>query len=1249
MNALNEKLAYKIGEGLQASSLQNTEQQVNVFHRIVTTHQSSDLSFINGLVSTGLRGTALLNGEKIISNYNHLLTASRQHLALVVNTNARLVSDSKYSNLNNFDNINAIAQTGCFQLVATSPQDEIHLTLVAHRIAELSLIPGIVIADYENQRTETDSQNLKTEIIIPEDDLIIKYLGNPDDQIECPTPAQEMIFGRTRRRIPNWFSFDSPVMLGGNKNSEAISFEGAATDKYFYDHLPHLIEKAFQEYKEIVGFDIKPVVSKGKSSNYAIISLGGQISDLYDQIQDSSRKAELIQINQLNPFPTKDIIPFLKGKKSVTILENTSGPGSTHSPFYYNVLSSLEGLNLKIYSVKYSPDIDAASLEMAIQHMVANNPKMDYYLGLAFTKTSSLYPKHQILLQEIEKQYPEIISDSIYTNNPKIKSSLNVQDDIPMAIRMHQDQGPNYSKLSRFHDDIAFFYEHNEHNELVADPFAAVPVVPGASADFFSESSKRLSLPIFDSKKCTGCGDCFIHCPHSAIPPIAIGVEQLMKAGAAIASTKGAPILKLTPMLKNLAKVAVKIIDETEVSVIGDFLPLAFDRLTVQMKLEGEKLQAARNEFDRIMDIVSAFPVAVTNKFYKTPSLIDSGSGELFSLAVNPTACTACSICVQVCEEEALTMVPQDEENLANINAHFKLWEQLPDTPGDTINRLHHDKEYPSLAAILLSRNYYMTMTGASNSDLNNPYKTLLHIVTATTEVVVQPKIVTQLKSIDGLINALSENVHKKLSDALPDHNLDSLSKSLKSTQRRKIHIKDLVNKMGAQEQGKFIDAEDLGRKTDLVEDLKNLKWVLEEGPGGVGRSRYGLLLAGSNSLDWAKQYPANNFTSPCVIHWNGSAPEQTLGLFYGQLRYLLDHIKLMRRATLESKDKYDPAVHDLEIAELHWNDLTESEKQFIPPILLVAERDDLNESGWNSLNKMLADKYPVKVILLDHIASPQQSPVAALAQTNSGLFSAIGLKNAFVFQGGMGNINHLFDGLMEGIDRFYPALFNLYATKFEKHNVANIDSTPYASLALNSRAFPSLRYDPGEKNDFLNGAIKLDGNKKADQDWVEETIAISDEETINYKISWADWAYTQSDWKKQFTVIDKNPSNVLVPDYISFDENTRAGKTPIIMRGDQQGLKYYAVSAKVIEMCEAVLSNWHTLQELAGLLTEFPSKLKEEVSQEFRKKYEEDAAALKTKYEQQLKEQKTAQTEILRQQLKEKLIALSRMAKNKV
>jgi len=1238
MNALIEKLAYKLGEGFQAPAISSRQNNFNVFHRTIATLESSDLSFINGLISTGLRGAAIIEGEKLISNYNQLLTSSRRHLPLVLNTNARLVGASKYSAYNNFSSIYAVQQTGCFQFVATTPQEEVYLTLIAHRIAELALIPGMIIADYDPSENEAQ---------LPSDDLIRKYLGSPDDQIQCPTPAQAMIFGKTRRRIPNWYSLDLPVMFGSGKDSEAISFEGAATQKYFYAHLPQLIDQAFQEFQEFLGINIRRV-AKNDASDYAVIAIGSQVRNLTEKISESIKRTEIISVNQLNPFPLSKITRQLKGKKSVTILENTLGSDFGHSTFYYNVLQALEGSNVKIYSGKFNSDLNAASLEIAIQHMVTNQDKTHYYLGLSFTQDSGNYPKHNILLQEIGKQYPDIIDESITATLKHESDGTKVQDDVPLAIRMYQDHGPNYSRLSRFYDDTAFFYEHGEHLELVADPFSAVPVIPAASASFFDQSSKRNSLPIFDTDNCTGCGDCFVQCPHSAIPPIVIGVEQLMKAGMDMASSRGMIITKLTPLIKNLAKLAVKTISDNDVATVLNFLPKAFESLTTQMKLEGDKLDVAQKEFNAVMDEIGNMPVAITDQLFKLPSTLEKGRGELFSLAVNPTACTGCGICADVCAEDALKMEPQNSENLMAARSQFKLWEQLPDTSVDTINRLIHDDTYSSLAAIMLSRKYAMTMSGASDSEQNNAYKTLLHIITTTAESIVQPKIVGQLKQIDELIASTSENIHKNLSKGLPKDNLDGLSKSLKSARGRKISMQDIINQLPTQERSQLFDSKVLERKANLVEDLKKLYWVLSEGPTAVGRSRFGMLLAGTNSMDWAKHYPANNFTNPTVIHWNGSAPEQTIGLFYGQLRYLLDNIKLMRRAALETKDKYDSSVHDLEIAELTWDKLTDKEKQLIPPILLIAERDDLSEQGWSSLNKILADKYPVKVFLFDDVSSPQRSPVAALSQTNSGIFSSIALKNTFVFQGGIGNTDHLIDGLMEGLNKPYPALFNLYATKYEKHGAANSDWSPYAALALNSRAFPCLTYDPKEGSGFLNGAILLDGNKQSKQNWVEEEVALSEHDPINYTITWADWAFTQTDWKKEFVQMPDGTACTLLPEYLQLTMTARKNQVPAILRAGEKGVTYYSASDKVVEMTEAVLSNWKTLQELAGLLTEFPVKLREQVTKELLERFETEAAELKSKYEQQLKEQQTVQTEQLRQQLKEKLVALSRMAQRK-
>jgi pyruvate-ferredoxin/flavodoxin oxidoreductase len=786
-------------------------------------------------------------------------------------------------------------------------------------------------------------------------------------------------------------------------------------------------------------------------------------------------------------------------------------------------------------------------------------------------------------------------------------------------------------------------------DELVADPFAALPLTPVATAGFLDQSIPRTVIPVFAAEKCTGCGDCFVECPHAALPPIAIGLEQLLKTGAEIVTTKKMTVSRITPMIKNIAKAANQTLEGKKVKKLRDFLPMAFDKVSRQMKMDEDKLEVAHSEFCDIMDELEDFQVAVTEPFFNLPESIESGRGELFSLSVDPLACTGCGLCAQVCDEQALTMVAQDAGNLSLVKKRFQIWEQLPDTSGDTIKRLQHEKAYSSLAAALLSRNYYLSMTGANILEPASNSKTLVHLITSITESVVQPKVLDQLQKIDDLIDALSENLHHKLSDALPKENLENLSESLQKTRRRKIHLHDLIDQFDEQQQGKFIDSEDLERKSILIKDLKNLRWILAEGPSGVGRSRFGLLVAGSESLHWIQQYPYNNLTSPVIIHWDGGTSAQAISVFYGQLRYQLDHLKLMRRADLESRDKYDPAEHDLAIAELDWDDLTDAEKNSVSPLLLIVDHQYISGYGWGHLNQLLAERYPIKVFLLDDLITHQKMPIADLSHVQAGVLTALAMKNAFVFQGSMGNTDHLFEGLMDGIHGLFPAFFRIHTTEFAKHTDSSIEAAIYSRIATDCRVFPLLKYHPVDKPEFLRGAIKLDGNPAMNRDWVEEQIVLDSDQTLKYPLSWADWAYTQNDWQSHFTPLSEGASWVMVAHYLALDVEGRKNTTPVILRADQDGIQYIAVSDQIIKVSEAVKDHWRTLQELAGALYEFPVKLRKEVERELTLGFQQQIEQIKNDFDLKLKNEHAEQMQKVKVQLKEKLLTLSQMAKDKI
>ena len=148
--------------------------------------------------------------------------------------------------------------------------------------------------------------------------------------------------------------------------------------------------------------------------------------------------------------------------------------------------------------------------------------------------------------------------------------------------------------------------------------------------------------------------------------------------------------------------------------------------------------------------------------------------------------------------------------------------------------------------------------------------------------------------------------------------------------------------------------------------------------------------------------------------------------------------------------------------------------------------------------------------------------------------------------------------------------------------------------LLQTSRTFPLLKYHPSDRYEFLRGAIKLDGNVALNSDWVEEQIVLPSGESIKYLLSWADWAYTQNDWQTHFAPLPEGASWTVVPSYLSLDIKARKDTTPVILRSNEDGIKYYTVSQEVIRVSEAVKDHWRTLQELAGVLYEFPVKLKE-------------------------------------------------------
>ncbi|MBL7959104.1 hypothetical protein JNL27_02585, partial [bacterium] len=516
-----------IGEGVAEVS---SGTHRNIFGRpLIEQHgHLQGVSFAMGLSSSGLRAHTVIHGKDILREVDSLSESVRRHLAFVIHHYTD--KSGRYGRSKDVDHrhFHAMSDSGCIQFFASNIQEAIDLTILGHKLAELSLCPVIVAVD--------NAESLVEQVALPSEDALTAFLGQGDDLIESPSAAQKMIFGKSRRRIPNWFHFDFPTIQGMGKTGQAQTFELAAQQAYFSSHAAPLAAQLFKEYTSLTGREYAPLSSyRAEDADYVIIVQGSplqRVASVVENLRSKKIKAGAIHLRMIRPFPGKEVCEMLTGKKGVTILERVIQSSDSEPPIFRGIVSALDKA-LQNYEKKKKavfPDFPAlragekpilfsgqygtgeASLNhndiiRVFENMIDGGQRR-FFVDVDFTRASSLYPKQQILLQSINRDYPDAQNLSLKQRLTETKDSSvtnTEQSELPLSLRQYEDHGPPYSRVAPFYDRTGVFYETNATQEIVADPFQGIPVVPPSTANFIRNETTRETLPEFISSKCTGC------------------------------------------------------------------------------------------------------------------------------------------------------------------------------------------------------------------------------------------------------------------------------------------------------------------------------------------------------------------------------------------------------------------------------------------------------------------------------------------------------------------------------------------------------------------------------------------------------------------------------------------------------------------------------------------------------------------------------------------------------------------------
>lgn len=253
----------------------------------------------------------------------------------------------------------------------------------------------------------------------------------------------------------------------------------------------------------------------------------------------------------------------------------------------------------------------------------------------------------------------------------------------------------------------------------------------------------------------------------------------------------------------------------------------------------------------------------------------------------------------------------------------------------------------------------------------------------------------------------------------------------------------------------------------------------------------------------------------------------------------------------------FENAPADAMGVRLRWNQMGWTDR----PLWCIGGDGAMFDIGFQSLSRLLASGLNVKVFVLDtqvYSNTGGQASTSSFTGQNTKMsfhgkhldgkqerrkeIAQIAMMHprTFVAQTTCAHTNHFYKSVLGALEFDGPAIVNCYTTCQPEHGVADNMASDQARLAVDSRAFPLLIFDP-RKGERVKQRLSLQGNPAMKSDWWSNPK--TDDE-----VTFLDFARSEGRFAKHF------------------DAEGNASET--LMRTQQDRLE-----------------NWQLLQELAGLL----------------------------------------------------------------
>ena len=293
--------------------------------------EHSALSCAMGVSATGARAFTATSSQGLLYMAECLIYASGGRFPIVM-MNANRSTALPWNIYGDQRDSLAILDSGWIQGYAKNAQEALDFALLSYYIAEHKDVQTPFMVNLDGFALTHTYESVE----IPEQEKADQYL-----------PA---------------FVTDNKIDFNHPKN---LAFSAGPDTNTFFKYKEHramlnvrkVVKEAEDRFEKIFGRRYTGLVEKYKTedADFVIITLGtlsGLVTQVVDELRASGKKAGLLRIRYMRPFPDEEIVEALQNVKAVAVLEKDISFGAEGTVFT-NVNSVLKKSNLDIPAVNY--------------------------------------------------------------------------------------------------------------------------------------------------------------------------------------------------------------------------------------------------------------------------------------------------------------------------------------------------------------------------------------------------------------------------------------------------------------------------------------------------------------------------------------------------------------------------------------------------------------------------------------------------------------------------------------------------------------------------------------------------------------------------------------------------------------------------------------------------------------------------------------------------------------------------------